>query len=89
MNAPLVAYQADKYRGRGELTNLAEIEFVQNGINRIMGTDLDVDGLWGPTTKRQVEAFQRKLDLDVDGRVGVNTMKQLKLVFAALATEHE
>lgn len=41
--------------------------------------DLKIDGDFGPSTKRNVEAFQRARGLGVDGIVGSNTWRRLIL----------
>ena len=75
-------YQADLSRHSGQLTNPDEVRFIQRALNQILGTDHQVDGLWGNTTENQVMEFQRLHDLDIDGVVGTDTKKKIKLVLS-------
>jgi hypothetical protein len=52
------SYQADRYRDSPFLTNPDEVKYVQNALNRILGTNHSVDGFWGSTTERQVRKFR-------------------------------
>lgn len=72
-------YQADLNRHSGQLTNPDEVRFVQRALNQLLGTDHEVDGLWGSTTENQVMEFQRLHGLKDDGVVGKDTKKQIKL----------
>lgn len=79
-------YQADLHRNSGQLDNPDEIRFVQRALNELLGTEHEVDGLWGSTTENQVVEFQRLHGLETDGVVGINTKKQIKL---ALSVNHK
>lgn len=49
------------------------IRWVQNSLNRILGTRLIVDGMIGRQTRSAIRSFQRQYGLAVDGVVGPQT----------------
>ena len=54
--------------------NTAEyVRWIQQSLNRILGTQLVVDGLFGPLTRGAVIRFQQQRGLLVDGIVGPQT----------------
>lgn len=53
------------------------VKFLQNGINRVSGRGLTVDGKFGPATHQAVVDLQRWLGLTVDGIVGPQTWRVL------------
>lgn len=48
-------------------------------LNHHLGSNLDVDGSFGPATEAAVEEFQNKKDLETDKRVGPATWQELLL----------
>jgi hypothetical protein len=75
-------YQADLNRHSDQLSNPDEIRFIQRALNQLLGTDHDVDGVWGSTTENQVMEFQRLHGLGVDGVVGKKTKKKIKVALS-------
>jgi hypothetical protein len=71
------ALEASRSNGAG-LTNPGEIKFVQQALNRVMGTALKVDGFWGPSSEKALIEFQKKFGLSPDGMAGRNTMVALR-----------
>jgi hypothetical protein len=63
-----------------------EIRWVQNALNRIMGTSLIVDGIYGEKSKAAMRLFQEKFDLQVDGIAGPITKKKLGEEMSKLLT---
>jgi hypothetical protein len=58
--------------------NTAEyVRWIQQSLNRILGTQLVVDGLFGPLTRGAVIRFQQQRGLLVDGIVGPQTESAL------------
>ena len=55
----------------------AYIRWVQNSLNKIMGSRLAVDGISGTMTRSAVRSFQARQDLVVDGIVGPQTEQAL------------
>jgi len=51
--------------GEGSTSEAAQL--LQTNLNRWVGTDLTVDGLYGPLTARAVEAFQKSHGLPIRG----------------------
>ena len=68
----------------GELdrASSAYVRWVQQGLNKILGLRLAVDGINGPKTRSAVRSFQSRQRLAVDGIVGPNTERALIAVGA-------
>lgn len=56
----------------------ADVKAVQTALNR-HGSELTIDGRYGPRTAAEVKAFQKTHHLDADGVVGAATRKALGL----------
>lgn len=57
-----------------------EIKKVQTALNKLFGSNLEVDGMLGPMTRELVRRFQTEHGLQVDGVPGPITMEKLKEV---------
>lgn len=55
-------------------------KWVQWMLNAAMGSDLTVDGIFGPKSVSTLRSFQSKYSMIVDGICGVNTRNKLKEV---------
>lgn len=55
-----------------------EVKWLQAGLNRLLGLNLTVDGVYGAATKQAVKAFQKQYGLQVDGVAGPITKKKLR-----------
>lgn len=55
-----------------------DVRWLQESLNKILGIDLVVDGLYGEKTKVAVREFQQKYRLQIDGVAGPMTRKKLK-----------
>lgn len=55
-----------------------QVKKLQRCLNKIMKSNLVVDGSFGPKTDKVVRAFQKKYKLAVDGSVGPKTRKKIK-----------
>ena len=53
------------------------VKWVQTRCNEILGTNLEVTGVYDKATKNAVIQLQKKLNLAVDGVVGYNTIQAL------------
>lgn len=53
------------------------VKWVQTRCNEILGTNLEVDGVYTNATKKTVIKLQKHLNLDADGIVGYNTIQAL------------
>ena len=53
------------------------VRFVQEALNMTYGALLEVDGKFGPETRKAVENFQREHGLKADGTVGPKTMQSI------------
>ena len=49
------------------------VKFIQKVVNKYMGSNLMIDGIWGNLTEAGVRAFQEAKGLLVDGKVGIET----------------
>ena len=58
------------------------VEQLQANLNKVMGTKLATDGIFGAATKNALEAFQRRLKLAVDGVYGPHTAAAMKAALA-------
>ena len=77
---------------RSSSTSVDEVRWMQaalnycmdaEGLNKINGYDvskLDVDGSFGPASKKVTEAFQKAAGLTVDGSFGPSTIKKMKSI---------
>lgn len=57
-----------------------DVEWIQRQLNKALGTNIDLDGKYGPATKDAVEHFQKRNGLNVDGWVGPATAEKLEAV---------
>lgn len=71
-------YRAEITRNRGALSNPDEVRFLQQALNDILDANLEVDGIWGPSTQEKLVEFQRRFQLKPDGIPGPRTMAELK-----------
>ena len=55
-----------------------DVKWVQCALNQVLGTKLDVDGIYGTKTKEAVRTFQKKVGISVDGIFGVNSRTKMK-----------
>jgi len=60
------------------LSNPDEVRFVQLALNRTLGTAIEVDGYWGPTTWEKLVDFQKRFGLDPDGIPRPKTLAELR-----------
>ena len=69
----------DRYVVQALPPPVMDIKWVQTQLNKIMGTDIEVDGDFGNETKELTKKFQAKyMDADdVDGYPGVKTCAKL------------
>jgi len=58
-------------------SSIARVGEVQAILNACIGTNLTVDGLYGPRTTSAVRTFQRDYKLSIDGIIGRNTASAL------------
>ena len=54
-----------------------DVRLLQTALNKVMGTNLEIDGIYGEGTRGAVRDFQRRHDLQVDGVAGPITLKKL------------
>jgi peptidoglycan hydrolase-like protein with peptidoglycan-binding domain len=54
------------------------VKTLQQDLNKAMGSQLEVDGDFGPATKAAVEAFQRKHGLTADGEYGPQSAAMMR-----------
>lgn len=59
-----------------------DIKTLQQNLNKILGTNLSVDGIVGPATKEAVKTFQKRYDLSVDGIAGPATKAKINEVLS-------
>ena len=52
---------------------------LQKNLNRVLGTHLDTDGIFGPATAAAVETFQARMHITVD-RTGDTSTYRLSVV---------
>ncbi|MDX6692705.1 MAG: zinc D-Ala-D-Ala carboxypeptidase, partial [Blastocatellia bacterium] len=57
-----------------------KVKFIQDSLNKIMGLNLGVDGIYGERTKQAIRDFQARFDLQVDGVVGPITLKKIRAI---------
>jgi len=56
----------------------ADVRWLQNALNQVLGTQLTVDGDTGPATRRAVRSFQSRSGLTADGIAGPRTLGALR-----------
>ncbi len=49
------------------------VKFIQKVVNKYMGSNLIIDGIWGDLTEAGVREFQEAKGLQIDGKVGIET----------------
>jgi murein L,D-transpeptidase YcbB/YkuD len=57
-----------------------DVQWIQRQLNKYLGTNIDLDGKYGESTKSAVETFQKRQNLPVDGWVGPATAERLEQV---------
>ena len=60
-----------------------DVQFFQGISNRVAGTELALDGRYGPATRTAIENWQRFFGLYVDGKCGEHT--QTSMIQVSLA----
>jgi len=55
-----------------------EVKWLQDSLNKVLGTNLSVDGMFGSATREAVRHFQRRHGLQVDGVAGPITKSKLE-----------
>lgn len=77
------AYWNGKRVVKSSSTTKSEIKWMQAALNYCItkkglnASKLDVDGSFGPASKKATQAFQRKYGLSVDGSFGPGTIKKM------------
>lgn len=81
-------YKAMAHQMKEEIGNFAgtklaqkyekDIKWVQESLNKLMGTKLIVDGDYGEKTKQAIISFQKKYGLQVDGVAGPITKAKME-----------
>ena len=66
----------------GSSNNKTQVKRLQKCMNKILGTKLTVDGIYGVQSLAAVKRFQKKYGLTVDGIVGPSTRSKIKKVLA-------
>lgn len=61
-----------------------DVKYLQQALNIVMNSGLDVDGIFGAKTKDAVKNFQRKYNLEVDGIFGKNSNKKMEEILRDL-----
>lgn len=65
--------------GYNTYTNMkADIKKIQEFLNWAINAQLEIDGCYGPSTTKSVEAFQRVTNIRQDGSYGEQTLKAAK-----------
>ncbi len=62
---------------------------LQEDLNRILGTQLEIDGAYGRKTGEAVEQFQRKFGLAADGMAGPKTRAKIREVLDDLSPRRQ
>lgn len=85
-NSSDYAYWNGSKMVKSKNTNTSEIKWMQAAINRAIKYDglkaglLDVDGKFGPASKKSTMKFQSAVGLKADGSFGPDTIKKMKNV---------
>jgi peptidoglycan hydrolase-like protein with peptidoglycan-binding domain len=58
------------------------VKTLQTNLNKVMGTKLTTDGVFGPATDAALKAFQTRYKLDVDGIYGPRSAAMMKAALA-------
>lgn len=66
-----------RYREGKPIMSGEDVQKIQNRLNKLMKSELDADGEYGPKTCAQVIRFQQKKNLAPDGIVGKKTAEAL------------
>lgn len=61
-----------------------EVKWLQDSLNRILGTGLQADGMYGAKTRDAVKQFQQRWGLQVDGVAGPITKAKIEEALALL-----
>lgn len=77
----ITEYEIEWQESSGSLS-YRDTLFVQKALNRLIGANLEEDGVWGSQTKAKVIEYQRKRGLKPDGIVGSKTMALIENEFA-------
>jgi hypothetical protein len=77
-NDEFLAELANELASEFESLSTDEVRWVQSTLNRVIGAQLAVDGVYGPLTRAAVMTFQRREGLAVDGIVGPVTTAALQ-----------
>ncbi|WP_340111868.1 peptidoglycan-binding protein [Maribellus mangrovi] len=78
-------YKTELYAARGTLGNPSEVKYIQQALNALLQSGLEVDGIWGPGSSDALVEFQKKYGLDPDGVYGPGTKKALEKEYAKLS----
>jgi len=62
------------------------VKTLQSNLNKVMGTKLTVDGIFGSATDAALRSFQTKYKLDVDGIYGPKSAAMMKAALAGGTT---
>lgn len=62
----------------------AEVSALQRNLNTVLGTNLDVDGDFGPKTHEALKTFQSKHGLVVDGKYGAKSRAKMDEVLKSI-----
>ena len=83
------AYWNGKKTERSKSTNINEVKWIQSSLNwcisnkGVNASKLNVDGSFGPASKKATIAFQKKFGLSADGSFGPSTIKKMKSVLSS------
>lgn len=55
-----------------------QVKYLQLFLNWCIGSDLEIDGHFGPATEKAVKQYQKKYGLQVDGHFGPKSLKKAK-----------